>query len=442
MRMTRRNFIEKSSLAVAGFGVPTLVPASVFGKHAPSNRIHVGFIGTGRQVFSLNLPQMLALPEVQVVAVCDVDSWRMSEAQKVVNGFYASQKDKASYKGCRAVADFREIMADKNMDALMISTPDHWHVPMGLMAAKAKKHFSIEKPISLSVEQGRMLSDAVKKYKVITRTDSEFRSVRVQNQAVELVRNGHIGKLEKIEISFPSDPAPVAAQPDMPVPKELNYEMWLGPSPFAPYTGKRVHDPFQTNKRPNWMRVSTYAQGMISNWGAHYFDLAQWANNSEYTGPAEVEGKGEFPLSLWNTMINFEITYRYANGVEMSCRQTPTSTPFIKYTGNKGWILVDNYPGVLTSNIPGLASRQPESGELNLSGTLDEKKDFIEGIKAGKQTLEPVEVGHRTISIAQIGLIAAQVGDKLKWDPEKERFEGNNYANSLLCAPLARKPWN
>jgi predicted dehydrogenase len=440
--MNRRDFIEKSSLVLASVGIPTLVPASVLGKQAPSNRINVGFIGTGRQVFGLNLPQFLAIPEVQVVAVCDADSWRMNEARKAADQFYSNQKGKTTYKSCEAVADFRKMMADKNIDALMISTPDHWHVPMGMMAAKAKKHFSIEKPISLSVQQGRMLADAVKTHGVITRTDSEFRSVRVQNQAVELVRNGHIGKLEKIDISFPSDPTPVAAQPDMPVPKELDYEMWLGPAPFVPYTEKRVHEPFQTNKRPNWMRISTYAQGMISNWGAHYFDLAQWANNSEYTGPLEVEGKGEFPASLWNTMINFEVTYRYANGVEMTCRQTPDSRPYIKYTGSHGWILVDNYPGVLTSNIPGPADRKPESGELNLSGTLDEKKDFIEGIKANKQTLEPVEVGHRTISIAQIGLIAAQVGDKLKWDPEKERFEGNNYANSLLYAPLARKAWS
>jgi predicted dehydrogenase len=277
----------------------------------------------------------------------------MNEARKVADQFIATRRGKLLIKAVRLWLISAKMMADKNIDALMISTPDHWHVPMGMMAAKAKKHFSIEKPISLSVQQGRMLADAVKTHGVITRTDSEFRSVRVQNQAVELVRNGHIGKLEKIDISFPSDPTPVAAQPDMPVPKELDYEMWLGPAPFVPYTEKRVHEPFQTNKRPNWMRISTYAQGMISNWGAHYFDLAQWANNSEYTGPLEVEGKGEFPASLWNTMINFEVTYRYANGVEMTCRQTPDSRPYIKYTGSHGWILVDNYPGVLTSNIPG-----------------------------------------------------------------------------------------
>jgi predicted dehydrogenase len=418
------------------------VPASVFGKNAPGNRITVGFIGTGRQAFSANLPQMFAVPDVQVVAVCDVDSWRMNAAKKKVDDFYATQNNKTGYKGCAMVADFREMIQNKGIDTLMISTPDHWHVPMGIMAAKAKKHFSMEKPLSLSIQQGRMLADAVKKYGVINRTDSEFRSVRIQNRAVELVRNGHIGKLERVEVSLPSDPEPVPAQGDMPVPKELNYDMWLGPTPFTPYTEKRVHEPFQTNKRPNWMRISTYAQGMICNWGAHYFDMVQWANNSENSGPVEVEGKGEFPMSLWNTMINFNITYRYANGVVLTCLQTPTSQPSIKYIGSKEWVKIDGYPGVTTSSNPSLVNRNPESGEMDLSKTLWDKNDFIESVRKNRQTLEPVEVGHRSISIAQIGLIACQVGGKLKWNPETELFEGDNYANALLTAPLARKQWD
>jgi myo-inositol 2-dehydrogenase/D-chiro-inositol 1-dehydrogenase len=440
--MNRRDFIGSSSLALASFTVPTIVPATVFGKKAPSNRITVGFIGTGRQAFAANLPQMLAVPGVQVVAVCDVDSWRMKEAQKLVNAFYAREHDKPDYKGCAIIADFREVMQNKGIDTLMISTPDHWHVTMGIMAAKAKKHFALEKPLSLSVQQGRMLADAVKKYGVINRTDSEFRSVRVQNKAVELVRNGHLGKLSKVEISLPSDPTPVHAQPDMPVPKELNYEMWLGPAPFVPYTEKRVHDPFQINKRPNWMRINTYAQGMICNWGAHYFDMMQWANNSQYSGPVDVEGKGEFPMSLWNTMINFEINYRYANDVMVTVQQTPTSQPFIKYSGSKHWVKIDGYPGVMTSSDPSLVTREPEKGELDFSKTLWDKNDFIEGVRNKTQTLEPVEVGHRSISIAQIGLIACQVGGKLNWKPELELFEGNNYANALLAAPLSRKQWD
>ena len=451
--MNRRNFIEKSSLAVAAMGIPTIVPASVFGKNAPSNRITVGMIGTGRQGLGQNMqgsdmksigtrvPGLLEIAEAQVVAVCDVDSWRMNRAKSTVEAYYAKNSSGGTFKGCSAHTDFREILNRKDIDAVMISTPDYWHVPMGILAARAKKHISCEKPLSMSVHQGRELVEALKKHGVVNRTDSEFRSVRPQNLAVELVRNGRIGKLQKVEISFPSDPSPVPPQADMPVPKELNYDLWLGPMPYVPYTDMRVHTPFDIAKRPNWMRIDNYAQGMIANWGAHYFDMAQWANNSEYSGPVSVEGKGEFPKSLWNSMINFQVTYRYANGMELTCEQSPTSKPSIKYIGSEGWIFIDGYPGVVTASNPKILTSKPSANELDLSKTLWDKTDFIQAVKANRKTLEPIEVGHRTISISQIGLIACQTGEKLKWDPAKELFEGNNAANALLAAPLARKQW-
>ncbi len=451
--MNRRNFITNMGLVAASAGFPTIVPATVLGKHAPSNRINVALIGTGRQGYGQNLigsdlsnigvriPGLLETPDAQVVAVCDVDSWRMNKAKEAVEHYYAKEKGKGAYKGCSVFDDFRELINHKDVDAVMISTPDYWHVPMGIIAARAKKHISCEKPLSMSVQQGRMLVDEIKKHDVINRTDSEFRSVRIQNKAVELVRNGRIGRLQKIELSFPSDPDPVPAQPDMPVPPELNYDLWLGPMAAVPYTEQRVHKPHDLKTRPGWMRVDTYAQGMISNWGAHYFDLAQWANNTEYSGPVEVEGKGVFPTGLWNTMINFEVTYRYANDVVLTCVQSPVTKPGIKYTGSTGWIEVAGYPGVITASNPALLNSLPGAGELDLSVTLMDKPDFIQAIKNNRHTLEPIEVGHRTISVSQIGLIACQVGEKLKWDPAKELFIGNNAANALLAAPLARKEW-
>lgn len=452
--MNRRFFLKNYGLAAASLSIPAIVPSTVFGKNAPSNRITVGMIGLGRQGYGQNLqggnvsnsnariPGLLDLAEAQIVAVSDVDSWRMNKARETINNHYGKKTTTGKFKGCAAFTDFRELLARKDIDAVMISTPDHWHVPMAIMAAKAGKHISCEKPLSLSVQQGRLLVEAIKKYKVVNRTDSEFRSIRPQNQAVELVRNGRIGKLQKIEISFPSDPAPVSAQPDMIVPKELNYDLWLGPSTFVPYTEHRVHTPFNVQNRPGWMRVDTYAQGMVANWGAHYFDIAQWANNSEYSGPAEIEGKGEFPRSLWNTMINFDITYRYPNGVELTCKQTPTSKPSIKYTGSHGSLFVDGFPGTISAGDPKIIDTQSTKGTLDLSGTLWDKTDFIKAIKENRPTLEPIEVGHRSISISQIGLIACQTGEKLKWDPEKEIFIGNNAANALLAAPLSRKEWS
>lgn len=462
--MNRRSFLKTTALTtgtLSAVGFPTIVPATVLGRNGrptPSDRVTVGLIGTGRQGYGQNLqgadlnsigarvPGLLELPDVQIVAVCDVDSWRMNRAKTLIETRYAGTTPNGTYKGCSTHRDFREILARSDMDAVMISTPDHWHVPMGILAARAGKHISCEKPLSMSVQQGRLLVEALKQNSrsgapVVNRTDSEFRSVRPQNRAVELVRNGRIGQLQRVEITFPSDPPPVPVQPDMPVPKELDYDLWLGPAPWAPYTDMRVHTPFDLLKRPNWMRIDTYAQGMISNWGAHYFDMAQWANDTEYSGPVSVEGKGEFPKSLWNTMINFRVTYRYANGVEMTCEQTPTSKPSIRYVGSEGWILVDGYPGQISSSRPSLLTSKSAEGELDLSKTLWDKPDFIDAVKTGRKTLEPIEIGHRTISISQIGLIACQLSEKLTWNPEKELFVGNNAANALLTAPLARKEW-
>jgi myo-inositol 2-dehydrogenase/D-chiro-inositol 1-dehydrogenase len=448
--MERREFLKGSTLVAAAIGFPTIVPATVLGQNAPSNRIHVGMIGTGRQGFGQNLqgaagvenvPGMLDIADAQVVAVCDVDTWRLERVRSLVDSRYGARSQRGSYKACKVYQDFREALADKDVDAVMISTPDHWHVPMAIMAAKAKKHISCEKPMSLSVQQGRRLVETVKESGVINRNDSEFRSMRLHSRGVELVRNGRIGRLERIEIVFPLDPPPVPVQVDMPVPKELDYEMWLGPAARVPYTDMRVHTPYDHVKRPNWMRVDTYAQGMIANWGAHYFDMAQWANDTERTGPVEVAGKGEFPKSLWNTMINFEVSYRYANGVEMMCKQTPDSKPSMKYLGSKGWILVTGYNGEITASDPRvLAPREP--GELNFSSELSDKADFIAGIKQNKPTFEPLETGHRNITISQIGLIACQLEQKLKWNPDTELFEGNNQANALLVEPLYRRPWD
>ncbi len=448
MSVKRREFLKQSALAAAAVGFPTIVPSSVFGALAPSNRISVGCIGTGRQGYGQNLqgahyanvPGLLDLADAQVVAICDVDSWRLEQARTLVDSRYAEKTGKASYKGVATYSDFQELLARPEIDAVMISTPDHWHVPTAILTAKAKKHISCEKPLSLTVHQGRQLVEAVRKSGVINRTDSEFRSLRTQNRAVELVRNGRIGTLRHVEVQFPSDPAPVPVQPDMPVPKELNYAMWLGPAQPVPYTEKRVHTPFDLKSRPNWMRVSTYAQGMIANWGAHYFDMVQWANNTEHSGPVKVKGRGEFPKSLWDSMINFEVTYEYANGVVLQCRQTPTSKPFIKYTGSTGWILVSTYDGYTTASDPAILA-DTSKGAFDFSTVLSDKGDWIASIKANKPTFEPLETGHRNMTISQIGLIACQLEEELRWDPEKELFEGNNAANALLAAPIASAPW-
>ena len=245
------------------------------------------------------------------------------------------------------------------------------------------------------------------------------------------MRNGRIGKLHTIRTGVPVDTPGIPPQPDMPVPPELDYEKWLGPAPEAPYTEKRVHGRHDLASRPNWMRISDYADGMIANWGTHLNDIAQWANDSETTGPVEVEAEGEFTKGLWNTVLRFEARYRYANGVALVCR---SDTPYIRFEGDAGWIRVD-YPSTITAEPASVLDSVIGPGELRLAEQLEDKADFVRAIKDGAKTLEPVEVGHRTVSICQIGLIAMQVGGKLRWDPERERFPDDNAANARLARP-------
>ncbi len=429
--LPRRSFLAQSSAALAAFAAPAIVPSRVLGARSPGNRIHVGLIGMGRQMTKPNLPQFLALPDVQVVAVCDVDAWRLDEARRAVEAHYGAQAGKDGWRGLTAHRDFREVLARADVDAVMIATPDHWHVPIAIEAVKAGKHVSVEKPLTISIAEGRALCDAVARAGVVSRTDSEFRSLRPFARAVELVRNGRIGKLHTIRTGVPVDTPGIPPQPDMPVPPELDYEKWLGPAPEAPYTEKRVHGRHDLASRPNWMRISAYADGMIANWGTHLNDIAQWANDSETTGPVEVEAEGEFTKGLWNTVLRFEARYRYANGVALVCR---SDTPYIRFEGAEGWIRVD-YPSTMTADPASVLDSVIGPGEQHLAEQLEDKADFVRAIKDGTKTLEPVEVGHRTVSISQIGLIAMEVGGKLRWDPERERFLDDNAANARLARP-------
>jgi myo-inositol 2-dehydrogenase / D-chiro-inositol 1-dehydrogenase len=436
-RTTRRTFAAQAARAIGAATLfPAIVPRSVFGAQAPSNRIEVAMLGTGRQAMKPNLPQFLALPDVQVVAVCDVDGWRMEQARTAVDQAYGARTRSGTYTACATYRDFRDVLAQSSIDAVMISTPDHWHVPMGILAARAGKHISVEKPLSISIAGGRALCRAVEQHKVVSRTDSEFRSLQPFWRACELVRNGRIGQLQTIRTGVPPETPPVPSQPDMPVPPDLDYEMWLGPAPFAPYTERRVHAPRTLSGRPHWMRISDYANGMIANWGTHLNDIAQWANGTERTGPVEVEGTGTFSQGLWNTITSFDLRYRYANGVVLYYK---LDRPYIRFEGTEGWIEV-GYPDQLTASRPSILSSAIGPQEISFADTLSDKEDFIRAVKTGGTTLEPVEVGHRTVSICQIGLIAVTLGYPLTWDPERERFT-DNAANAMLTVP-SRATWD
>jgi myo-inositol 2-dehydrogenase / D-chiro-inositol 1-dehydrogenase len=435
MRNNRRTFLKNAALGTIGtFAIPTIIPSYLLGNSSPGNRINVAMIGIGRQTVSPNIPQFLQSTNAQIVAVCDVDSWRLGNGQKQVNDYYARQKG-YSYKGCDAYGDFREVLSRKDIDAVMIATPDHWHVPIAIEAARAGKHISLEKPISTCIEHGRQLVKAIKKHGVITRNDSEFRTLPKFARAVELVRNGRIGKVQRIFVAVPSDGPPLPVQPDMAVPPELNYDFWLGPAWEVPYTEKRVHDIKINTNRPGWMRVDSYCNGMISNWGAHLMGIVQWGNNTEYTGPVSIEGTGDFDKGLWNTLKMFDIKYHYANGVEVFFK---IERPYVRFEGTDGWIEVE-YIDKLTASSQSILDQPTGAGEISFIDLPSDKEDFLLAIKNGRQTIEPLETAHRTISMCQLGLISIKTGSALTWNPETEKITDNNAASALLNIPIREK---
>jgi predicted dehydrogenase len=450
--MNRRRFLHTAAALGTACVAPVVIPASALGlagEPAPSQRINVGMIGVGRQAKYANLRQFLTMPDVRIVAVCEVDAWRLANAREQVEGVYAKNAPSGAYRGCATHVDFQELLARKDIDAVMISTPDHWHVPMALAAMKAGKDVSLEKPITRSIAEGRALSDAAAKYKRIFRVDSELRSYPHIVQAAEIVRNGLIGKVHTVTVGVPGSDVGCPPQVEMPVPAELDYERWQGPAPRAPYTERRVHKP-KAYERPGWMRHLYYCDGMITNWTTHWNDGAMFATGLERTGPVEIEGTGEYPPadSFWNVLLKFDVKMRFANGLRWTYR---TEKPYFRIEGSAGWVYAEytqlqvkigDREGYLYFNNrkaktrPSLmpAPKLP-SGAVRFDVKTD-KQDFIDSVKTRRETLEPAEVGHRVTSLGHLGQIAIQLGQKLKWDPDKERFAGNDAANSMIDKPI------
>ena len=452
IRVSRRGFLAGTLAAAA---VPQIIPASALGageKAAPSNRIGVAMIGLGRQAIAHNLPVFARAGDAQVVALCDVDRWRLNISKDNPAAVMAAKSrhfDLDAIQDSFRTTDFREVLARKDVDAVMITTPDHWHVPIALAAIKAGKDVACEKPIGLCIAHGRILADAAAKAKCVFRTDSEFRSVPVMFKAVSLVRTGKIGQLKSIRTVAPCWNKPLPMQPTMPVPEELDYDMWLGPAPLAPYTEKRVHAPHilvPGYNRPGWYGNRTYCDGGICNWGYHPLDIVQWGNDSERTGPVEIEGHGEFPPieGLWNVILGFDLRYRYANGVELfytNADRDSVSKVYVLFEGTEGWICARFGPDRLEAEPKSILSAEVKLEDFPFTRE-NEKRNFLNCVKTRGRTLEDAEVGHRTSSVAQLGYIACQVGRKLKWDPTAERFVDDDQANRLLCLPPGRAPWN
>lgn len=396
----------------------------------------MGFIGTGRQAMYANIPGFLRQPDAQVVAVCDVDSWRLERAQQAVEELYGKNAPSGKFNGCSKVADWRELIARRDVDAVMISTPDHWHVPIAIAALRAGKDVSCEKPLTRSVSEGRKLVECVAQHNRVFCTDSEFRSERMFHKAAQLVRNGQLGKLRRIITATPKDTT-LPPQPDMPVPPELNYDMWLGPAPEKPYTEKRVHPRHEDKGRPGWITIRDYADGMLANWGAHLNDIAMWGNNTERTGPVLVEATGTFPSesNLWNVILEFEARFSFANGVELVSK---TDQPYIRFEGSEGWVQVD-YPSHIEVEPESLLTWEPGPNDVRLPKMVSEKRDFLDAVKARRQPQYDAEGGHRVASLSHLALASIRLGRKLKWDPAAERVIDDAEANKVLEPAVGRK---
>lgn len=431
-------------------GFPTIVPASVFGQAAPSNRINVGAIGVGRISRVHDMPGVWKYDSARITAVCDLDSNRVEKGKLLVNSYYAKQTGKP-YDGVTGYTDYHELLANKDIDAVIISTPDHQHAILAVDAVRAKKDVYLQKPASLTIAEGRAMSNVVTASKQILEIGSQQRSWKQFHRACELVRNGRIGDLKHVEIGLPGDPSGPEAPP-MPVPSNLNYDAWLGSTPEVYYTEMRVH-PQNSFDRPGWLRCEQFGAGMITGWGAHHVDTAHWGMDMEYSGPIEIWGTAEFPThGLWNVHGKFKTDAVYANGVTMSISGDYLNG--IKFYGSKGWIFVTRDEQASPTALPGekakiepLVASDPKildsvigPNEIHLYKSDDQHGNWLECIRTRKAPIAPAEIGHRACSTCLLHWIAMKTKRRLHWDPKTERFHNDEEANAMLSRPQ-RKPY-
>jgi len=440
--------------ATAGtFVIPTIVPSSVFGKNPPSDMINIGQIGFGRIAMTHDLAETMRYDTARIVAVADFDSNRLARGKEFIGNYYTKKTGRQGYINVKAYDDYHDLIADKEIDAVIISTPDHWHSQPGIEAALAGKDIYLQKPTSLTIKEGRLLSDIVRRQKVILQVGVQQRSSPQFRYAAELVRNGRIGKLHSVRIGLPGDPAGPEAPPQ-PVPKNLNYDGWLGSTPEVYYTEIRVHPQNSITDRPGWLRCEQFGAGMITGWGQHHFDSAAWGMDTELTGPVSVEAVAQFPKEgLWDVHGDFMAKAEYANGITML---TSGGYPNgIRYEGTEGWIFVTrgaytatpSDPVASEQNVKALSASDPKiltsvigSNEIHLYESSEHHGNWLECIKSRKQPISPVEEGHRACTICLITHIAMKLGRKLNWDPVKEMFLNDEEANRWLSRPQ-RKPY-
>jgi len=424
VKKTRRNLLKATALAGAAAGFPTIVPSSVFGENAPSNRIAIGGIGVGSMGWG-NLHGFLYTPGTQVVAVCDVDARHRERAKNAVDGVYENQD-------CLAFNDYRELLARDDIDAVFHALPDHWHGIICVAAANAGKDIYGQKPLARTIKEGRAIVDAVERNGVIWQTGSQQRSDGRFRLACELVRNGRLGKIIRAEAGLPGGHVRANTAPTIPVPEGLDWDMWLGPAPEQP-----CRDFGNGGPHWNWRWMRDFSGGQITDWSGHNIDISHWGLGLDRTGPVEVSGTGSFPDSgFFNVITSFDFSLKYKNGEHV---QVSNKFPVgVRFVGEEGWILVTRQK--IEASHPSILKDPIASNEIHLYESRNHHHNFIDCVRSRRETICPAEVGHRSISAGLLGEIAIYTGRTLKWNPETEEVIGDPVAAGLLSRSF-REPW-
>ena len=427
VRVTRRDFVKAAGTA---FAMPAIVPASALGRQGgkpPSERITMGVIGVGFQARG-HLGLLIRHPDVKVLAVCEVDRTRRENAKKMAEEWYSADTTIGTYKGCDAYVDFRELVARKDIDAVLIGTPDHWHTITAVEAMKAGKDVYCEKPLTLTIEEAKTLIDVARRRKTVFQVGSQQRSDREFRVACEAVRNGRIGKIKQVYVAVggPSRPCDLGEEEMEP---GLDWDMWLGQAPMRPYNSvlspRGVHSFF-----PNWRSYMEYSGGGMTDWGAHHFDIAQWGLGMDESGPIEILPPNGADIK--------RLTYKYASGTIMHHGGLPGYNFGVVFVGTRGKVCVDR--GRFQAEPESLMKGKFDELPVQLYKSTNHYDDFVRCVRSGQRPICDVEVGTRSVTVCHLGNLAYWNQRPLKWNPQTERFVGDDDANTWLDVPK-RGPW-
>lgn len=418
---SRRLFLKQSAAAAgAALVLPTIVPSSVFGQNAPSQKLNFGLIGMGLMMGG-HMGHLLGRDDSMILAVCDVAKGRRELAQGQINQSYARKLNKPDYKGCEAYLEFERVVERKDIDGVVIVTPDHWHAPISVMAMRAGKDVYVQKPMTLTIREGRIMSDTARQYGSILQVGSQQRSERAFRKAAEIVRNGWIGKVHTIYASLGEFPPP-RSLPEQPIPEGFDYDRWLGPTPWFPYNSERVKGDYGGGWRCFW----EYGSRKNGDWGAHHFDIIQWALGMDESGPVDFIPKG-YEGTEYQTHI-------YASGAKVLKNHPDMKGHMIRFIGEKGEVLVSRGDRLDTTPVE-LKNRPLSVGDIHLYASGNHEDNWVQCMKSRKQPICTAEVGHRTATICHLSGIAERLKRPLRWDPVKEEIIGDAEASRWMDRP-------